>query len=335
MTKHDTSAAAIEQLYSDIERSITGFFSSDYGKNFFGELNVGYIVEQADAAIHRAITESAEGERWLYFRLAMEDAGHDKIISHEIAPLMQGLKSVSLINGWWWLYKRDPHGLAARLRIAMPEPAFREVEIAVAARCGRLGRSYRVLQYEPELRLFGGSRGMKAAHQHFCEDSAFLAAWARQDGSPSLPIIPEGLSLALTIRLLRAAGLDLFECWDVFDRVCDKRRLGNLDDSRLAGYRTLAAKVAQAAPEQIFQLYSGTEQAKLIKDYVSFLDNFGHGLAGIYYEGQLECGLREFLVPIILFHWNRVGLKPFGQFGLSHSIAYEFARLTRKGTAGN
>jgi len=59
-----------------------------------------------------------------------------------------------------------------------------------------------------------------------------------------------------------------------------------------------------------FELYRG-EKAHLIDEYGAFLDAFGRNISYLF-DGRLECGLREFLVPIISVHWNRVRLTPFG-----------------------
>jgi thiopeptide-type bacteriocin biosynthesis protein len=320
-----------DRLYQGLERIVEDFVSGrsvEVGSQ--AEYNLSDIVEQAGAAICRIIERAADSDRWLYLRISVDANTQDKIVSDDIAPLLEQLRESYPIKGWWWLYKHDPLGSAVRLRVAVPASVTRDTERAIGARLAESGRDVKTLCYEPELRLFGGAEGIKTAHEFFCKDSEFLARWAQGNDLPRHPIIPEGLSLALIIRLLTASGLDLFECWDVFDRVCDKRRVGDLTDIRFAKYQQLAANVLRAAPDQVFQLFRG-ERAQLLREYRTFVEAFGQKASRIYFNGGLECGLREFFVPIILFHWNRVGFAPFTHFGLSHSVAQELARLTRKG----
>lgn len=324
MSNHD-------ELYAALAACIGSLLSAQCNANGDRrETKVGILVERAGATIERMIRDFADSDRWLYFRVATDSSEGSRLVAHQIAPMLRRLKNNHSINGWWWLNKIDSRGAAVRLRVFVPS-ASREVELAIRAQLAEFGRDFRVLCYEPELRLFGGIDGMRAAHEYFCADSEFLAAWGQEGEPQQKPIIPEGLSVALILRILRSAGLDLFECWDVFDRVCDKRRIGHTSDARFARYQELARKVVQARPDRIFRLYRG-EKARLLSEYGAFLDAFGRKINLIYFDGRLECGLREFLVPIILFHWNRVRLTPFGHFGLSHSVAQELARLSHKGT---
>jgi len=327
----NTQSPNYAQLYAGLETCIGSFISDQGDKNSaFRELKPGVLVERAGAAIQRTIADFAGADRWLYFRVSADVSAGSRVVTREIAPMLRRLKNSHSIKGWWWLYKIDSRGAAVRLRIFVPPGASREVEMAIGAQLADLGRDFRMLCYEPELRLFGGADGMRAAHEYFCADSEFLAAWPQEDEPLQNPIIPEGLSVALILRVLRSSGLDLFECWDVFDRICERRRIGHPSDERFARYQELAKKVIQAGPQRIFELYRG-EKAHLIDEYGAFLDAFGRNISFIYFDGRLECGLREFLVPIILFHWNRVRLTPFGHFGLPHSVAQELARLSHKG----
>jgi hypothetical protein len=74
--------------------------------------------------------------------------------------------------------------------------------------------------YEPETAAFGGPTGMDAVHDLFCADSAGVLQYLRQD-SPGLG--RRELSILLLSGLMRAAGLDTFECGDMFDRVARLR----------------------------------------------------------------------------------------------------------------
>jgi thiopeptide-type bacteriocin biosynthesis protein len=323
-----------EQLYDGLEILIKNYLKAQGDcQEPSDQRDLGEIVERTGAAIERLLSESAGTEQWLYLRVSVPDGAGVALIAHEMAPLFDQLRSDAAIHGWWWLNKHDPSGPALRVRILIAPRMRAEIEKIVAQQLARLQRDFRVLRYEPELRLFGGSEGMAAAHDHFCADSAFLAAWAQCEEPLSRPIIPEGLSLAFIFHMLRASGLDLFEQWDVFDRVYDKREIGGGGENVFPFFQKLAAKVVGARPDRIFELYGG-QKARLINRHRDFLEGFGYRTGSTYFEGRLDCGLREFFVPIILFHWNRIGMNALRQSGLSCAASKELARLSRKGRSG-
>jgi len=193
------------QLYAGLETCIGSFISDQGNKDSaFREMKTGVLVERAGAAIQRTIADFAGADRWLYFRVSADVSAASRVVTREIAPMLRRLKNSHPIKGWWWLYKIDSCGAAVRLRIFVPPGASREVEMAIGAQLAELGRDFRMLCYEPELRLFGGADGMRAAHEYFCADSEFLAAWPQESEPLQNPIIPEGLSVALILRVLRA-----------------------------------------------------------------------------------------------------------------------------------
>lgn len=291
---------------------------------------VGILVEETGAIIERAVARSLSQEQWLYFRISSDPSKSKGLVAHELGPLLRDVGHIHPFKGWWWLYKADVRGPAVRLRVFVSNESSSEVEAAIKSRLSKLHHDFTMPCYEPEILLFGGPHGMQAAHEFLCADSAFLASWAETDSSPTGSLIPEGLSLALIMRVLQAANFDLFERWDVFDRVAQKRAFGQHDDKRFQRYAELVRKIIAAGPDQVFELYASTK-SRLLTDHVAFLDKFGRTMSSLYINGLLECGLREFFVPIILFHWNRLLLSPFAHFGLSHAVAHELARLSRQG----
>jgi hypothetical protein len=92
----------------------------------------------------------------------------------------------------------------------------------------------------------------------------------------------------------------------------------------------MVARVIGAGPNAVFSIYR-EERAQLLTDYGTQLDQCGRNLSRAYFNGDLECGLRELLVPIIIFHLNRAGFSWLHQTRLSHAAADEFRRITRKG----
>ena len=269
---------------------------------------------------------------WLYFRIRSDPRLGRSLLVDGIAPMVRDMARALPIEGWWWLFKSDSRGSAIRLRVSVPPDACTRVAAAMSAALTAAGHEFSLPYYEPELLLFGGPHGIDAAHEFFCADSAFVSAWAGRERSATGALIPEALSLALVLRLLHAAGLDLFERWDVFHGVARMRTFGNLEDPRYQPYEALVQRILSAGPGKIVQLYLDDAQRKddgLLAAHVAFLDTFGRDLSALYSGGFLECGLREFCVPLILFHWNRLLLSPFAHFGLSHALARELDRAIR------
>jgi thiopeptide-type bacteriocin biosynthesis protein len=320
---HDQLSAALENYIQSIA-TLQGYV--------LNEVDLGALVESANAAICRLISESSDLERWLYFRIAVEStAGANAFLAYRLAPMLRELVEPYGITRWWWLRKGDEFGRAVRLRIAVPSSNTKEITLDVSARLERLGCNLTPLRYEPELRLFGGAAGIKIAHDHFCADSKFLVSCMHEANSEGLPVIPLGLSLALALRLLRSSRLDLFESWDVFDRICAKRPGTQNQRGATAKFQRLAETVVHAGTDQIFRLYQNNKATSL-SEYVTAIDMLGYELHRTYYRGGLECGIREFLAPVVLFHWNRAGIPGAIQSCLSHAVALELCHLSRAGT---
>lgn len=296
-------------------------------KNGFGPM-----MEEATAAIYRAASRHSEADHWAYLRIAATSPEANRFVADHIVPMLQERKATYKIRDWWWMNKSDVCGNAIRLRVRLPAGLRARFAESMMQDLGELGRDARLLLYEPELRLFGGPVGMELAHDHFCADSEFLGAWMRDDVSGAEGRLSEGLSLILLLRMTFACGLDIFECWDVFDRVCHKRSLPHASSPALMPFQQLVRKLISASRDRVFQLFEGW-RGQLVTDYCAFLDHFGREVSRSYFEGKLECGVREFLVPVILFHWNRAGYSGLRQFGLSHAVAKEFKHLSRKGRA--
>lgn len=319
----ETEARRLETLAADVAEAVTRFYTGE-GRRF----HLGYVVERAIQAIEAGICEQDRSEHWLYFRIAVEPRNRRRTIAFEIAGCIAESSSAVPVRQWWWLNKWDPLGPAVRLRVGLPVQYSREAEREISSRLRQRGLEFSILVYEPEIRLFGGERGIRIAHELFAYDSRFLVDWVRHTEAQGGPMIAPGLSLALVIDLARASGLDLFELWDLFERIAAKRALS--DSAVFLKCKDLASRVIAARFETLLALYD-SEQQKLITAYRTQLHQCAEQLTRAYFHGDLECGLRESLVPIILFHWNRVGLPSSAQAALSRSAADEFARLSCKG----
>lgn len=313
-----------------LEEYIRGCLS-EFGSNINAPGNLAELVEQASAAIGTLLSEDTGQEPWLYLRVPLPAAAVDSFIATKLAPCLLQISGNQSIQGWWWLFKHDSCGSALRLRIRAKEGAPLDANAIVRTCSGHLECQLTVLRYEPELRLFGGRSGMRMAHDQFMSEGKFLVEWVTENG-PRFPLIPHGLSLALILKLLRASGLDSFECWDVFDKICTKRPALAIHQPLIGNFREFARKILNCGPEDVVSLY-GPANARLLNHYLDFLDSFGKTLSRCYYKGDLVCGLREFLVPVILFHWNRIGMSGIEQLAVAHSTAAELAAFNRQGSS--
>jgi thiopeptide-type bacteriocin biosynthesis protein len=297
-------------------------------------IDAGAFIETAAVAALRVYNDQLASHHsdvcWIYLRIPVRDSPV-RVIQDCIRPLVQRLADAGLSDEWWWLTKLDLHGLALRCRIAVSPANKSAAEDIIAAELAERASDVVTVAYEPEFCLFGGPTGMSLAHAHFCSDSRFLLGWLEDADHSVAPILSEGLALALAIRMLRAARLDVFEMWDVFARVREKRSVRQRID--LEPFAVLTAKVLEKGPERIFELFSG-KRRDLIEEHVRFLDQFGMQLNDAHFGGRMTCGIREFLAPVILFHWNRVGFSTVRQGSLCTALVTALAGLSHGEPSG-
>jgi thiopeptide-type bacteriocin biosynthesis protein len=294
------------------------------------EARLPALIERALAAIDHIVSHDGEREAWLYLRVPLPSGDRGELLKGRLAPLLRAWLSRHAVDGCWWLYKPDPCGDAIRLRVRLRSADDSHVRGRLREECeAALGAEVASLRYEPELRLFGGPVGMALAHEQFARESEFLIAWSHANDA-RVPTLPHGLSLALILAVLQAAGLDTFECWDVFDKVRAKRPAPPGVASLVASWRTLTHRIATTRPDDVFALYEGPRREAIAR-YAACLQEFGQQASRAYFSGRLEGGLREFFVPIILFHWNRVRMPGPDQLALAHSLHAVFADLSRPG----
>lgn len=284
---------------------------------------LGRLLEVVKGAIDASTSQDCDHSVWLYYRIAVpswEQAA--QAIPGIIWPIMDVLSRKALIHGWWWLYKQDLLGSAIRLRLFIPRHSVDEVDCCFIHAIAESEYQVFSLVYEPEIHLFGGPEGIETAHKFFCADSRFLARWAVLDASVRDTIVPAGLSVALIIRLLSAAKLDSFEIWGFMEKLAATRSAGSPADNELLQYRKMLTMILPS-PNAAFSVDYG-KPSHLLVDYVEQVSAVGEELHRLYFSGRLGCGLREILVPLVLFHWNRVGFGQRMQRNLSVSLAQAY-----------
>jgi thiopeptide-type bacteriocin biosynthesis protein len=173
--------------------------------------------------------------------------------------------------------------------------------------------------YEPEIAAFGGMTSMDAVHDLFCADSAGVLDYLRQD-NPRLG--RRELSVLLLSALMRAAGLDAFECGDVFDRVSRLRPTPTGDDTArfdrlVENVRTLLSIQDLPGSELFTSGGPVAHAAPWLAALCSAGDQLGHAAA----SGRMDRGLRAVLTHVVIFHWNRFGLAAGSQGALARAAA--------------
>lgn len=308
-------------LHSAIERYVLeNLPNAQFGQNSFCAPEIGELIQSAVDGVDRELARHRNAPRWVYLRLGTASWQRHALITGVILPVMRALLGENAISQWWWLQKTDILGPCIRLRMQTTANASRSLSDDIGARFADAGLMVSVPVYDPEVRLFGGPSGMDLAHRIFCADSAFLAKWMSRR-EPRRHAVPEGLSVALVLRLCASAGMDLFECWDLFEQISDKRPL---DASRAEPVIALCAQIAgtvlKTGRDGIIGLYQGLDRED-IEEHFGVLELLGKELAGACLRGEITSSCRTFLAPVVLFHWNRAGFCAMTQAAISRGVS--------------
>jgi thiopeptide-type bacteriocin biosynthesis protein len=283
-------------------------------------LSYGAAMERVIAACARELARVTEPQSWLYVRVPCAARDVREVIARVIRPLMLRRSSLGQIRAWWWIYKddiREPH---LRIRLLIRPGGDREVELDFTKELSSTAsREVRMLQYEPEMGFFGGALGMALAHQVFCIDSEFLAQWFLGDSKYSA--LDSSVSVVLCSELLRSAGLDLHEQWDVWRQLKALRTVrGHADAVPSEQRRAWADKMTRTNGEQLLELLD-SERTALLEKHLASLRLLGRGIGESAANGELEWGVRHFLTWLIVFHWNRFCFSLPVQAGIATTIA--------------
>jgi thiopeptide-type bacteriocin biosynthesis protein len=263
-------------------------------------------VQVYQAAGFAALERRADKE-WYQARVQFPDwSTAEAAVAAHLGPRLDQIQATGAVAGWWFLRKQPCWRL--RLRGADTAAVARVLDELAAA--GVLTRWWPTV-YEPETTAFGGPAGMHAAHDLFCADSRGVLDYARQR---VLGLGRRELSLLLINALQRAAGLDWFECGDVFDRVARLRPApadadaGRVDELAMKIHTLLAVPARADSP-----LFAPDGPVAFAAPWLAGFETAGRQLGDAAAEGRLDRGVRAVLTHIVIFHWNRFGLSATAQ----------------------
>ena len=252
---------------------------------------------------------------WYQVRVQFADWAHAETVgATTLGPALDRLRADHVVAGWWFLRKHP----CWRLRLLRADTAAVNRVLDELTGTGAIERWWPTV-YEPETAAFGGAAGMDTVHDLFCADSAGVLDYLCQD-APGLG--RQVLSVLLLSGLMRAAGLDTFECGDVFDRVARLRPAPTDADTaricKLLDEVRLLLSIPDLAGSELFTPGGpAAHAAPWLAGVCAAGERLGHD-AG---RGRLDRGLRAILTHVVIFHWNRFGLSATSQGVLARAAA--------------
>jgi thiopeptide-type bacteriocin biosynthesis protein len=271
-----------------------------------GPADLDDAVRTYQAAGLAALERRAE-DAWYQVRVQFTDwAAAETVGVTTLGPALDRLRADGAVAGWWFLRKHP----CWRLRLLRADIAAVDRVLDELTGTGVIARWWPTV-YEPETAAFGGPAGMDTVHDLFCADSAGVLDYLRQD-TPGLG--RRELSILLLSGLMRAAGLDAFECGDVFNRVARLRPAPSEADT--ARFDTLVdnVRVLLSIPDLADStLFTPDGPVAHAAPWLTAFGTMGRQLGHDAAEGHLDRGLRAILTHVVVFHWNRFGLSATSQ----------------------
>lgn len=263
-------------------------------------------VQTYQAAGLAALEQRAE-HTWYQVRVRFPDwSAAETVGTTTLGPSLDRLRTDRAVAGWWFLRKYP----CWRLRLLRADTAAVNRVLDELSDTGVIERWWPTV-YEPESAAFGGLTGMDTVHDLFCADSAGVLDYLRQE-APGLG--RRELSVLLLGGLMRAAGLDAFECGDVFDRVARLRPAPADADtariSKLADSVRVLLSIPDVADSELFTTGGPVAHAA---PWLAALRACGERLGHAAADGRMNRGLRAILTHVVIFHWNRFGLAATSQ----------------------
>jgi thiopeptide-type bacteriocin biosynthesis protein len=253
-----------------------------------------------------ALEQRAE-RTWYQVRVRFADwSAAETVGAAMLGPALDWLHGEGAAAGWWFLRKHP----CWRLRVRDADTAAVNRALDELTGTGVIARWWPSV-YEPETAAFGGPAGMDTVHDLFCADSAGVLDYVRQE-APGLG--RRELSILLLSGLMRAAGLDTFECGDVFDRVSRLRPVPTDVDTARTGTLVDNLRVLLSIPGLAdSELFTPGGPVADAGPWLTALCAAGERLGHDAGRGHLDRGLRALLTHVVIFHWNRFGLSATSQ----------------------
>jgi thiopeptide-type bacteriocin biosynthesis protein len=259
-------------------------------------------LRDAAEAYHAAGTAALEhraASRWHHVNIRFPDPqSAERSMATFVGPRFDELEAAGQVACWWFM--RKPPGCRIRLRDADTAAVGRLLSDLATS---QVITSWRPALYEPEAASFGGTAGMDAAHALFCADSRGVLDYLRRDP----PTGRRELSILLIAAMLTAARLDSFERGDVFGRVAAMRP--SPPDGASDKMTQLTRQLRSLATVPTDALVAADELATLGASWLGAFREAGRLLAEAAGRGDLSRGLRAVLAHVVIFHWNRLGLR--------------------------
>ncbi|MEV5570333.1 thiopeptide-type bacteriocin biosynthesis protein [Spirillospora sp. NPDC052269] len=162
--------------------------------------------------------------------------------------------------------------------------------------------------YEPEIHAFGGTASMNIAHRLFHADSHHLLGYLGGSATGR-----REMSLILCTALMREAGLEFGEQGDVWARVADQRAPLRREAPAATTWANFTSNVRE--------LLLGTPRTDDITTWSMAFGQAGRHLRALRESGQLTRGIRAVAAQHVIFHWNRMGIRAYGQADLARAAA--------------
>lgn len=263
-------------------------------------------VQVYQAAGLAALERRAEHD-WYQVRVQFPDwSTAETVGATQLGPRLDLLQTDGVMASWWFLRKYP----CWRLRLHSADTTAVDHMFDELTGVGVLARWWSTV-YEPETTAFGGPAGMHTAHDLFCADTRGVLDYARHH-APGLG--RRELSILLLSGLLRAAGLDGFECGDVFDKVARLRPApADTDTARieqLAGNVRILWSIPDLPDNALFNPGGSVGHAA---SWLAAFQTAGRQLGAAAAQGRLDRGVRTILTHVLIFHWNRFGLSATSQ----------------------
>lgn len=173
--------------------------------------------------------------------------------------------------------------------------------------------------YEPEVYLFGNSKGLNICHNLFCELTNLYYSINIKENKKDTYI---ALVAWYSNYLVKNCIEDDFEKWDCWNRVLDLRDFdeSNYTDALLK-FTNQLKNVLNLNEVEVLQ-----EIDEHMRNKVSIINKnlirLSNELKSASEKGDLTRGIRGILSCIIIFMWNIFGIKPSIQATYAYSFTY-------------